>query len=126
MKKHLFLLKWPYVEILCSIIVLLAMNSCQDQMEAIYAYQAKIPEYMQMNSVREKEIIIEPECFGQNRRKTDGAFEVHETGGHHPRIETLIVIGPDGVSDSSTFPNLTGLYLIRSGNSWRINVNRSV
>jgi len=97
MKKHLFLLKWPYVEILCSIIVLLAMNSCQDQMEAAYTYQAKIPQYMQMRSVREKEIIIKPEGFAQNRRKQDGAFEVQETGGHHPRIETLIVIGPFGV-----------------------------
>lgn len=65
MKKHLFLLKWPYVEILCSIIVLLAMNSCQDQMEATYAYQAKISQSMKMSSVREKAIILKPEGFGK-------------------------------------------------------------
>src|SRR5690606_29217142 len=60
MKKHLFLFKWPYLEILCSIFFLMALNSCQDQVESINTYRTKIPVFMQMSTVREKPIIIEP------------------------------------------------------------------
>src|SRR5690606_35349256 len=60
MKKYLFLLKWPGVEILGALFLLLALNSCQDQVETTYTYQAKIPVYMQMSTVREIDIIIEP------------------------------------------------------------------
>src|SRR5690606_19554463 len=60
MKKHLFLFKWPYLEILCSIFLLLAMNSCQDQVDSSYTYRTKIPVYMQMSTVREIDIVIVP------------------------------------------------------------------
>lgn len=60
MKKHLFLLKWPYVEVLSSILLILPINSCQDQLDSTHTYRTQIPVYMQMSTVREIDIIIEP------------------------------------------------------------------
>ena len=56
----LLLLKWPCVEILCALILLMALNSCQDHVDSSYTYQTQMPVFMQMNTVREGEIIIEP------------------------------------------------------------------
>lgn len=60
MKKHLFLLKWPYVEILFSFLLIMAIHSCQDQVDSTYTYRTHIPVYMQMSTVREIDIVVEP------------------------------------------------------------------
>ena len=56
----LLLLKWPCVEILCAFVLLMTLNSCQDQVDSSYTYQIQMPVFMQMNTLREGEIIIEP------------------------------------------------------------------
>jgi hypothetical protein len=60
MQKKLYFLKWPYLEVLSAVLLLLAINSCQDQIDSTYSYQTQIPVYMQMSTVREGDIIIEP------------------------------------------------------------------
>lgn len=61
MKKTLLsLIKWPLLEILSSVCFLLFLSSCQDQIESTYTFKTQMPVYMQMSTVREGEIIIEP------------------------------------------------------------------
>ncbi|MEX2592283.1 MAG: hypothetical protein WD426_05880 [Anditalea sp.] len=60
MQQNLFLLKWPYLEALSAILLLLAMNSCQDQIDSTYSYRTQFPVFMQMSTVREGDIIVEP------------------------------------------------------------------
>src|SRR5690606_40659761 len=61
MKKNLLsLMKWPLLETLCSILFLLSLASCQDQVESTFTYHTQIPVYMQMSTIREGEIIVEP------------------------------------------------------------------
>ena len=61
MKKPLLsLMKWPLLETLCSILFLLLLASCQDQVDSTFTYETQIPVYMQMSTVREGEIIVEP------------------------------------------------------------------
>src|SRR5690606_41683634 len=61
MKKSLLpLIKWPLLEILSSLAFLLFLSSCHDHVDSTYTYQTQIPVYMQMNTVREGEIIVEP------------------------------------------------------------------
>ena len=61
MKKSLLpLIKWPLLEILSSLAFLLFLSSCHDHVDSTYTYQTQMPVYMQMNKVREGEIIVEP------------------------------------------------------------------
>ena len=61
MKKSLLpLIKWPFLEILSSLAFLMLLSSCHDQVDSTYTYQTQIPVYMQMSTVREGEVIIEP------------------------------------------------------------------
>src|SRR5690554_1860273 len=61
MKKTLLsLIKWPLLEILSSVCFLLFLSSCQDQIESTYTFKTQMPVYMQMSTVREGEIIVEP------------------------------------------------------------------
>jgi len=61
MKKTLLsLIKWPLLEIFSSVGFLLFLSSCQDQIESTYTFKTQMPVYMQMSTVREGEIIIEP------------------------------------------------------------------
>src|SRR5690606_24085839 len=59
-KTLLSLIKWPLLEILSSVCFLLFLSSCQDQIESTYTFKTQMPVYMQMSTVREGEIIIEP------------------------------------------------------------------
>jgi len=61
MKKSLLpLIKWPLLEILSSLAFLLFLSSCHDHVDSTYTYRTQMPVYMQMNTVREGEIIVEP------------------------------------------------------------------
>lgn len=54
------MIKWPLLEVLSSLAFLLFLSSCQDHVDSTYTYQTQIPVYMQMNTVREGEIIVTP------------------------------------------------------------------
>src|SRR5690554_4484875 len=57
----LLLLKWPCVEILFPFLLLMTFNSCHDHVDSSYTYRFQMPVFMQMSTLREDEIIIEPD-----------------------------------------------------------------
>ncbi|WP_163381125.1 LVIVD repeat-containing protein [Cyclobacterium sp. SYSU L10401] len=48
------------MQLVLSLMLLLVVSSCEDQMETTYTYQTQVPVFLQVNTFREADIIIEP------------------------------------------------------------------
>lgn len=48
------------MQLMLSLMLVLVFPSCEDQLESTYTYQTQVPVFLQVNSFREADIIIEP------------------------------------------------------------------
>ncbi|WP_130275375.1 LVIVD repeat-containing protein [Cecembia calidifontis] len=69
MKKRLELIfSWP-VFFLIAAAMFFTLPSCQDEVKSTYTYRAMVPVFLEMNSIREQDIIIEPSKSLENPGK---------------------------------------------------------
>lgn len=50
-------------QLMLSFMLVMVLPSCEDQIETTYTYQTQVPVFIEVNSFREADIIIEPGIF---------------------------------------------------------------